>query len=54
MVAPKRSLIRKGRTPTAPTPEQPKKKRKIIVLWLFDSGLPDLATNKKYMEDFGR
>ena len=19
----------------------------------FDSGLPDLATNKKYMEDFG-
>jgi hypothetical protein len=26
---------------------------KFIGIGKFDSGLPDLATNKKYMEDFG-
>jgi hypothetical protein len=30
------------------------KKRKIIGLGKFDSGVSDLATNKKYMEDYGR
>jgi hypothetical protein len=27
---------------------------KLIGVGMFDSGIPDLATNKKYMEDFGR
>ena len=30
------------------------KKRKIIGMGEFDAGPPDLATNKKYMEDYGR
>jgi hypothetical protein len=28
-------------------------RRKLIGVGMFDSGIPDLATNKKYMEDFG-
>jgi len=28
--------------------------RKLIGVGMFDSGIPDLATNKKYMEDFGK
>jgi Ribbon-helix-helix protein, copG family len=28
-------------------------RRKLIGVGEFDSGIPDLATNKKYMEDFG-
>jgi predicted transcriptional regulator len=31
-----------------------KRKRKIIGLGKFDSGVSDLASNKKYLEDFGR
>jgi hypothetical protein len=31
-----------------------KPKRKIIGMGEFGGGPPDLATNKKYMEDFGR
>lgn len=31
-----------------------KRKRKIIGLGKFDSGLTDLGSNKKYLEDFGR
>jgi Arc/MetJ-type ribon-helix-helix transcriptional regulator len=27
---------------------------KLIGVGMFDSGIPDLATSKKYMEDFGR
>jgi hypothetical protein len=30
------------------------KRRRIIGAGQFDSGVDDLATNKKYMEDFGR
>ena len=30
------------------------KKIKIIGTGQFDSGIPDLATNKKYMEGFGK
>lgn len=30
------------------------KRRKITGAGMFDSGIPDLATNKKYMEDFGK
>jgi hypothetical protein len=29
-------------------------RRKLIGVGMFDSGIPDLATNKKYMEDFGQ
>jgi len=29
-------------------------RRKLIGIGKYDSGLPDLATNKKYMEGFGR
>jgi len=32
----------------------PRKRRKIIGQGKFDSGIPDLATNKKYFEGFGR
>jgi hypothetical protein len=32
----------------------PRRRRKIIGLGKFDSGIPDLATNPKYMEDYGR
>jgi hypothetical protein len=31
-----------------------KRKKKIIGLGEFSGGPPDLATNKKYMEDYGR
>jgi hypothetical protein len=30
------------------------KRLKIIGTGMFDSGIPDLATNKKYMEGFGK
>ena len=30
------------------------KKLRIIGSGMFDSGIPDLATNKKYMEGFGK
>jgi len=30
------------------------KRPRLIGAGMFDSGIPDLATNKKYMEDFGR
>jgi len=30
-----------------------KKLPKFIGIGKFDSGIPDLSTNKKYMEDFG-
>jgi hypothetical protein len=30
------------------------RKRKIIGMGEFEGGPPDLATNKKYMEDYGR
>ena len=33
----------------APTP-----RRKLIGMGMYDSGVSDLATNKKYMEDFGK
>lgn len=33
--------------------QAPKKKPKFLGIGKFDSGLRDLATNKKYMEDFG-
>ncbi len=33
--------------------QTPKKVRSIIGAGQFDSGIPDLSTNKKYMEDFG-
>ncbi len=29
-------------------------RRKLIGIGRFASGIPDLATNKKYMEDFGK
>jgi hypothetical protein len=45
MAAKKRSSGREGRTP--------RRKRTIIGMGQFDSGVPDLATNKKHMEDFG-
>lgn len=32
----------------------PRRKRRIIGLGKFDSGIPDLATNKKHMEGFGK
>lgn len=32
----------------------PPPKKKIIGMGEFDAGPPDLATNKKYMEGFGR
>ncbi len=34
--------------------KKPLKRRKIIGSGQFDSGLTDLATNKKYMEGFGK
>jgi hypothetical protein len=34
--------------------QAPATRRKLIGIGMFDSGVPDLATNKKYMEDFGR
>ena len=34
--------------------KKPPKRRKIIGSGQFDSGLTDLATNKKYMEGFGK
>ena len=30
------------------------KRPRLIGIGMFDSGVPDLATNKKYMEDFGK
>lgn len=33
---------------------QPRKNTKLIGQGQFDSGIPDLATNKKHMEGFGR
>lgn len=32
----------------------PKRKRKIVGLGQFAGGPPDLATNKKYLDDLGR
>lgn len=32
----------------------PKKKRKIIGMGAFEGGPPDLATNKKYLDDLGQ
>lgn len=31
-----------------------KKKRRIVGLGKFRSGIPDLASNKKYLRNFGR
>ena len=55
MAARKKSSVRKGRRFTAQATERsaPGRKQRIIGMGQFDSGLPDLATNKKYMEDFG-
>jgi hypothetical protein len=32
---------------------QPRPRAKLIGVGMYDSGLPDLATNKKYLKDFG-
>lgn len=32
----------------------PPPRRKLIGMGMYDSGVSDLATNKKYMEDFGK
>ena len=39
-------LVEKQHTPTP--------RRKLIGIGKYDSGVPDLATNKKHMEGFGR
>ncbi|MCI0638262.1 MAG: hypothetical protein L0Y72_11595 [Gemmataceae bacterium] len=36
------------------TRRKPTKSLEIIGTGMFDSGIPDLATNKKYMEGFGK
>ena len=33
---------------------KPRPRKKLIGAGMFSSGLPDLATNKNYMKDFGR
>ena len=42
-----------GKKPTA-NGKKRTKRLKIIGTGMFDSGIPDLATNKKYMEGFGK
>jgi hypothetical protein len=41
------SILRMGQLRTPPP------RRKLIGIGEFDSGIPDLATNKKYLEDLG-
>ncbi len=55
MAARRNSSIRKGQPLTAQTRvrKAPKGKRTIIGIGQFDSGVPDLATNKKHMEGYG-
>ena len=42
-----------GKKPSK-TRKKPTKPVEIIGTGMFDSGIPDLATNKKYMEGFGK
>jgi hypothetical protein len=51
MASKKKLTVRSGRR--APVQNGLRPKRKIIGMGRFDSGPPDLATNEKYMEDFG-
>jgi hypothetical protein len=46
-------VLRKGIKLVAEA-ELPQRRRGLIGVGKFDSGIPDLATNKKYMEDFGK
>ena len=46
-------ILRKGIKLVA-ADELPVKRRGLIGAGMYDSGLPDLATNKKYMADFGK
>jgi len=46
-------VLRKGIKLVAAS-ELPQRRRGLIGAGMFDSGLPDLSTNKKYMEDFGK
>jgi hypothetical protein len=46
-------VLRKGIKLVAATELAPRR-RGLIGAGMFDSGIPDLATNKKYMEDFGK
>jgi hypothetical protein len=45
-------VLRKGIKLVAAT-ELPQRRRGLIGVGMYDSGIPDLATNKKHMEDFG-
>ncbi len=46
-------VVREGIQLFMDTHTKPRKPFKLIGQGEFDSGLTDLATNKKYMEDFG-
>jgi hypothetical protein len=46
-------VLRKGIRLVA-AEELPRKRRGLIGAGMFDSGISDLATNKKYMADFGK
>jgi hypothetical protein len=43
-----------GKKNGKPRKTKPHKPIEIIGTGMFDSGIPDLATNKKYMEGFGK
>lgn len=47
------ATVANGRKP-GKTRKKPTKSLDIIGTGMFDSGIPDLATNKKYMEGFGK
>jgi hypothetical protein len=46
-------ILRKGIKLVAAA-ELPPRRRGLIGAGMFDSGVSDLSTNKKYMEDFGK
>ena len=46
-------ILRKGIKLVAAA-ELPQRRRGLIGAGMFDSGVSDLSTNKKYMEDFGK
>jgi hypothetical protein len=47
-------VVREGLRLMARHYDEKPRKRKIIGMGEFEGGPPDLATNKKYMEDYGR